>query len=198
MGQDFAKRAFDIAASLTGLIVLSPLMLAIAVAIVAGSGFPVLFSQDRVGLGGRTFRIRKFRTMRMVAGPAITASGDRRITRVGAFLRRTKLDELPQLWNILVGEMSFVGPRPEVPDMFARYPETARERIVSVRPGITDLATLEYRHEEALLAGAVDPEKTYLDEIVPKKIALYLEYLDRRSFGLDMAILGRTLKELFR
>lgn len=198
MGQDFAKRAFDIAASLTGLIVLSPLMLAIAVAIVAGSGFPVLFSQDRVGLGGRTFRIRKFRTMRAVAGPAITASGDRRITRVGAFLRRTKLDELPQLWNILVGEMSFVGPRPEVPDMFARYPETARERIVSVRPGITDLATLEYRHEEALLAGAVDPEKTYLDEIVPKKIALYLEYLDRRSFGLDMAILGRTLKELFR
>jgi len=198
MGEDFAKRLFDIAASLAGLIVLSPVMAAIGFAILVDSGSPVLFSQDRVGRGGRIFRIHKFRSMRPAAGPQITAGGDPRITRVGAFLRRAKLDELPQLWNILIGEMSFVGPRPEVPDMFARYPVDARERIVSVRPGITDLATLEFRNEEALLAAAADPERVYLDQIVPRKIALYLEYIDRRSFGLDMSILWRTLKALLR
>ena len=195
--QDFAKRAFDIAASLVGLIVLSPVLAAISIAILIDSGRPVLFSQDRVGLRGRLFRIHKFRTMRPVAGPKITAGGDPRITRVGAVLRRTKLDELPQLWDVLRGAMSFVGPRPEVPGMFAHYPAKARQRITSVRPGITDLATLEFRDEEAVLAGAADPEKTYLEEVVPKKIALYLDYLDRRSFGLDLAIIGRTIRGLF-
>lgn len=195
--QDFTKRAFDIAASLAGLIVLSPVLAAISIAILIDSGRPVLFSQDRVGLRGRLFRIHKFRTMRPVAGPKITAGGDPRITRVGAVLRRTKLDELPQLWDVLRGAMSFVGPRPEVPRMFAHYPAEARERITAVRPGITDLATLEFRDEEAVLAGAADPEKTYLEEVVPKKIALYLDYLDRRSFGLDLAIIGRTIRGLF-
>jgi lipopolysaccharide/colanic/teichoic acid biosynthesis glycosyltransferase len=195
--RDFSKRAFDIAASLFGMIVLSPVMAAIAVAILADSGAPVLFSQDRVGLRGRIFRIHKFRTMRAAAGPQVTAGGDPRITRVGAFLRRTKLDELPQLWDVLRGAMSFVGPRPEVPGMFEKYPEAARTRIVSVRPGITDLATLEFTNEEQILAGASDLEKTYLEEVVPQKIALYFEYLDRRSFALDMAIIGRTIKKLF-
>ncbi len=196
MAGDLAKRAFDIVASLVGLIVLSPAMFAIAVSILVDSGPPVLFSQDRVGLKGRTFRIHKFRTMRPAAGPKITADGDPRVTRVGAFLRRTKLDELPQLWDVLRGAMSFVGPRPEVPGMFEHYPAEARRRIVSVRPGITDLATLEFSDEEAILAGATDPEKVYLEKVVPRKIALYLDYLDRRSFGLDLVILGRTLKKL--
>jgi len=198
MLSDIVKRAFDIGASLAGLVVLSPVMLAIAVAIVVDSGLPVLFTQDRVGKGGQVFRIHKFRTMRAAAGPRVTAGGDPRITRVGGFLRRTKLDELPQLWDVLRGAMSFVGPRPEVPGMFQRYPAAARERIVTVRPGITDLATLEFTDEEAILAGAADPEKTYLEEVVPQKIALYLDYLDRRSFGLDMRIIGRTLAKLAR
>ncbi len=198
MGQDFVKRLFDIIASLAGLIVLLPVVAAIAVAILADSGSPVFFSQERIGKGGRPFRIHKFRTMRSGAGPKVTAGGDPRITRVGGFLRRTKLDELPQLWDVLRGAMSFVGPRPEVPAMFQHYPEAAQARITSVRPGITDLATLEFRDEEAILAGAADPEKTYLEDVVPQKVALYLEYLDKRSFGLDLAILGRTLRALFR
>lgn len=198
MGRDFVKRTFDIVASLAGLVILSPVFLGLAVAILIDSGQPILFRQERVGRGGRPFRIHKFRTMRPAAGPLVTAGGDPRVTRVGAFLRRTKLDELPQLWDILRGRMSFVGPRPEVPAMFAHYPPAARERIVSVRPGITDLATLEFRHEEELLANSDDPERTYIEEIVPQKVALYLEYMDRRGFGLDLAIIGRTISALFK
>ena len=198
MGRDLAKRLFDVAASLVGLVVLSPGMVIIAIAIVVDSGLPVFFTQERVGLGGRPFRMHKFRSMRPGPGLQITAGGDPRITRVGAFLRRTKLDEMPQLWDILLGKMSFVGPRPEVPDMFARYPAESRDRIVSVRPGITDLATFEFRHEEDLLAGAADPEKTYIEDIVPRKVALYLAYLEQRSFWLDLKIIGRTITALFR
>ena len=197
MGRDLAKRLFDIAASAVGLVVLSPVMLGVAIAIVIETGRPVLFSQIRVGRHEKPFRIHKFRSMRPAAGSRITAGGDPRITRVGAFIRRTKLDELPQLWDVLRGRMSLVGPRPEVPAMFAHYPKEARARIVSVRPGITDLATLEFRNEEEILAGAADPERAYLDEVLPKKIALYLDYLDRRSFLLDVSILLRTVAGLF-
>jgi lipopolysaccharide/colanic/teichoic acid biosynthesis glycosyltransferase len=195
---DFAKRSFDIVASAFGLVLLSPVFAGVALAVIFDSGPPALYRQQRIGLGGRPFTIHKFRSMRPVGGSSVTAGGDPRITRVGRIIRQTKLDELPQLWDILRGTMSFVGPRPEVPEMFARYPDSARARIVSVRPGITDLATLEFRHEEDLLAAAADPERTYLDEIMPRKIALYLEYVDRRSFALDMAILGRTAVALFR
>jgi len=198
MGRDVVKRSFDIAASLLGLVVLSPVLVVLAIAILIDSGAPVLFTQERVGRGGIPFRIHKFRTMRPAGGPQITAGGDPRITRIGGFLRRTKLDELPQLWDILRGKMSFVGPRPEVPAMFEHYPAGARDRIVSVRPGITDLATLEFRHEEDLLADADDPVRTYIEDIVPQKVALYLEYLDRRSFGLDLSIIGRTIAALFK
>lgn len=198
MAGDRAKRAFDVAASLAGLVVLSPVFAAVAIAVLVDSGAPVLFRQERVGRGGVPFTIHKFRTMRPAAGTRITAGGDPRITRVGAFLRRTKLDELPQIWDVLRGAMSFVGPRPEVPDMLARYPADARERMLSVRPGITDLATLEFRDEEAILAGAEDVERVYLEEVVPRKLALSLDYVDRRSFALDMAILGRTIAALFR
>ncbi len=198
MGQDLAKRLFDIAASAVGLVVLSPVMLAVAVAILLETGRPVLFTQIRVGRHEEPFRIHKFRSMRPAAGARITAGGDPRITRVGAFIRRTKLDELPQLWDVLRGRMSLVGPRPEVPDMFAHYPAQARSRIAAVRPGITDLATLEFRNEEEILAGAADPERAYLDDVLPKKIALYLDYLDRRSFLLDLSIILRTVAGLFR
>ncbi|MEJ8574517.1 sugar transferase [Microbaculum marinum] len=197
MRGDLTKRLFDIAASFAGIVVLSPVMAAIAVAVLIDSGPPVFFSQVRIGRGGVPFRMHKFRSMRPGPGLQVTAGGDPRITRVGAFLRHYKLDELPQLWDILRGKMSLVGPRPEVPAMFARYPAESREKVVSVRPGITDLATLEYRHEEEILARAEDPERTYIEEIVPRKVALYLEYVDRRSFRLDLAIIRRTIKALY-
>lgn len=196
MPADRTKRVFDILASATGLVLLSPAFLVIGLAVVLESGPPALFRQTRVGRGGELFTIHKFRTMRPAAGSRITASGDPRVTRVGAFLRRTKLDELPQLWDILRGVMSFVGPRPEVPDMLAHYPPAEREKLLSVRPGITDLATLEFRDEEAILAGAVDVERVYLEKVVPRKLALATRYVDSRSFALDMRILGRTLAAL--
>ncbi|TCT12620.1 lipopolysaccharide/colanic/teichoic acid biosynthesis glycosyltransferase [Tepidamorphus gemmatus] len=198
MPADLTKRAFDILASAIGLVVLSPVLLAIGLAIRLESGPPVLFRQTRVGRGGALFTIHKFRTMRPAAGSRITAAGDPRVTRVGAFLRRTKLDELPQLWDILRGVMSFVGPRPEVPDMLAYYPPGDRAKLLSVRPGITDLATLEFRDEEAILAGANDVERAYLEEVVPRKLALATRYVDSRSFTLDMQILARTLAALVR
>jgi lipopolysaccharide/colanic/teichoic acid biosynthesis glycosyltransferase len=198
MPADLTKRAFDILASAIGLVALSPVLLAIGLAIRLESGPPVLFRQTRVGRGGALFTIHKFRTMRPVAGSRITAAGDPRVTRVGAFLRRTKLDELPQLWDILRGVMSFVGPRPEVPDMLAYYPPGDRAKLLSVRPGITDLATLEFRDEEAILAGADDVERAYLEEVVPRKLALATRYVDSRSFTLDMQILARTLAALVR
>lgn len=197
MPADPRKRAFDIFASAAGLVLLSPVLLVIALAVVVDSGRPALFRQTRVGRGGVPFTIHKFRTMRPVAGTRITAGGDTRVTRVGTFLRRTKLDELPQLWDVLRGAMSFVGPRPEVPEMLERYPPAGRARMLSVRPGITDLATLEFRDEEAILAGADDVERVYLDEVVPKKLELATHYIETQSFALDMQILARTLAALF-
>ena len=189
------KRAFDLLASASGLVVLAPLMLLIAVAVKLDSPGPVLFRQERVGRNGRIFRIRKFRTMVRDAprlGGAITVGRDPRITRVGHVLRRYKLDELPQLIDVLLGDMSLVGPRPEVPKYVALYPPGIRERVLSVRPGLTDNASLAYIDENAQLAGAADPEREYVEKILPEKLRLYVEYVDNRSLALDLSIIGRT------
>ena len=191
----FGKRALDAAASLAGLVVLSPVLLAAAAAVALLDPGPVFFAHERVGLGFRRFRVLKFRTMRAGgAGPAITTGGDPRVTAVGRFLRRTKLDELPQLLNVLAGDMSLVGPRPEV----AKYVELFRadyEDILTVRPGITDFAAIEYRDEEAVLKSFPDPEKAYVEKILPDKIRLYRRYLAEMSLACDLKlILGTFLK----
>ncbi len=188
------KRIFDIAVSLAGLLLLAPLLLALAVAVRLDSAGPALFRQERVGRHGRPFRIAKFRTMRPGAGPLVTAGGDPRVTRLGAWLRHWKLDELPQLWNVLRGDMSLVGPRPEVPRYVAHYPDDLRRCVLSVRPGITDPAAVRFRHEEALLAAATDPERCYVEEILPAKLALYADYVARRSFATDLGVLGATVR----
>jgi lipopolysaccharide/colanic/teichoic acid biosynthesis glycosyltransferase len=190
------KRTLDICASALGLVLLSPLMLAIMAAVRWDSPGPALFRQVRVTRGGRHFQMLKFRSMRYQpqdSSAQITASGDTRITTVGALLRRTKLDELPQLWNVFRGDMSLVGPRPEVPRYVALYPEHLREVILSVRPGITDEASIFFRDEGALLAGAPDPEKKYINEILPVKLELYVRYVNERSFCGDLRIIARTI-----
>lgn len=196
---DTAKRAFDLLVGGAGLLLAAPLMLALALWVKADSPGPALFRQQRVGQGGRMFNILKFRTMRADSdgqGPAVTAAGDARITRAGAWLRRTKLDELPQLLNVLRGEMSLVGPRPEVPRYMALYEPAVRGRILSVRPGITDLAALEFRDEEHLLAAAPDVERAYVEQILPVKQRYYLDYVARHSVGGDVRILLNTLAAL--
>lgn len=194
------KRAFDLLVASCALLVFAPLMPIIVVWIKLDSPGPVLFCQDRVGLRGRVFSIYKFRTMYAASaagrGAQITVGADPRITRAGRFLRRHKLDELPQLINVLKGEMSVVGPRPEVPHYVALYPPETRELVLSVRPGITDLASIAYRDENALLAKADDPEAFYVEVVLPAKLAYCVQYVRTRSIGLDLAILGRTAKAL--
>jgi len=186
------RRSFDIAVSGILVAMIAPLFAAIAVAVVLDSGLPVFYSQERVGRGFRRFRIWKFRSMlRDNSGPRITVQGDSRITRVGKFLRATKLDELPQFWNVFVGDMSLVGPRPEV----FEYVEMYRERylkILTVRPGITDLASVRFRDEESVLAAASDLTEYYARHVLPAKLDLAEEYLRKRSLLLDIAILLRT------
>ncbi len=195
-----AKRAMDLALVLAALPLALPLMLLLALWIRLDSAGPALFRQLRVGRGGRVFRIHKFRTMRLHAGrgPQLTAADDARITRAGRWLRRTKLDELPQLIDVLKGDMSLVGPRPEVPRYMAMYPEHVRRRILSVRPGITDRAAIEFRDEERLLAASSDPERTYVQSIMPIKQRHYLDYVDRHSVAGDLRILLETLRMLWR
>lgn len=190
------KRALDVVLAGAGLLLLSPLLATVALAVGLSSPGPVLFRQERLGRGGRTFRILKFRSMRQgAAGPSVTAGGDGRVTRLGRLLRRSKVDELPQLWNVLVGDMSLVGPRPEVRRYADHFPADYR-RILEVRPGITDLAAVEYRDEEALLAGAPDPEAVYLQVVLPAKIRLYHRYLAERSLRTDLRLILRTLARL--
>ena len=192
------KRAIDIVLSFLVLVALSPLLLLIALAVVIDSGLPVLYLQERVGREFGRFSIWKFRSMRASGtGPRITVSGDARVTRVGRFLRATKLDELPQFWNVLRGDMSLVGPRPEVEEYVRVYEERFR-RILEVRPGITDLASIEFRNEEAVLAGSADPQSCYVREILPAKLALAEEYVAKRTLGLDFLILARTAGAIFR
>ena len=193
------KRAFDAAAAAVGLVLLSPVSLVVAALIKAQDRGPVFFRQERVGRGGRTFRIHKFRTMRVAnAGALITRTDDDRITPVGAFLRRTKLDELPQLIDVLRGDMSVVGPRPEVPRYVAMWGDEARAEILTVRPGISDPASIAFRNEQDVLAAAEDPERHYVEVILPQKVAMYLDYVRTRSFLGDLRVIVSTLAEIVR
>src|SRR5580698_1036748 len=213
MGQTFyarsGKRMFDIAASALGLLVLSPLLVVLSGLIRLTSRGPALFLQERVGQGGKPFRIVKFRSMQDqpglaqvesssdgFAGPFITSAEDPRITPVGRILRRFKLDELPQLWNVLRGDMSLVGPHPEVPHYVASY-SASQGRVLTVRPGITDPASVAYRHEEDLLAGRSDPDSYYRQVILPDKLRLNLEYLSKISFLSDLSLMLRTTSSIF-
>lgn len=191
------KRTLDLLVASIGLLLLAPVFVAIAVAIKLESRGPVFFRQERVGLHGRPFRIFKFRTMRdgeHPGGRQVTVAGDARITRVGAFLRRSKLDELPQLIDVLRGTMSLVGPRPEVPRYVAHYPPEWRERLLSVRPGITDFASVRYHDENDRLALAADPEAEYVSNILPTKLRYALHYVDEPTLANDLRVLGLTLR----
>ena len=190
------KRVFDVAASAAGLVVLSPVLLAVSAALKLLDPGPVFFRQTRAGLGSKPFQILKFRTMRAGGeGALITTDGDARVTPLGRLLRKTKLDELPQLFNVLRGDMSVVGPRPEVP----RYVELFKddyERILSVRPGITDYASIKYRDEEAVLASYPDPEEGYVTRVLPDKIAMYRRYIEEVGFATDMRIILATAAKI--
>ncbi|WP_306589636.1 sugar transferase [Geothrix sp. 21YS21S-4] len=191
-----AKRVFDVFWSALGLALLWPLLLVAACAVKLEDGGPIFFRQVRVGRGGKPFRIWKFRTMVVDAdrqGRAITVGRDPRITRVGAWLRDTKLDELPQLLNVLVGEMSLVGPRPEVPRYVAFYSD-AEQAILGLRPGITDLASIKYRSESELLAEAENPDETYVRVLLPDKIRINLAYASRASVASDFLVILATLR----
>lgn len=195
------KRLFDLLLSCVGLLLLAPLLLLIALLIKLDSPGPVMFRQERVGRFGKPFRIHKFRTMRHEPagqGLQITVGADRRITRVGGFLRASKLDELPQLLDVWLGDMSLVGPRPEVPRYVAHYPAELREKVLSVRPGITDIASIEYRDESAVLARAADPEHAYVHEVLPHKLALAARYVERSSLWLDVWLIWRTVVAIVR
>jgi lipopolysaccharide/colanic/teichoic acid biosynthesis glycosyltransferase len=193
------KRLLDVVAATAGLILLLPLFIVVAIAIKLHDGGPVFYRARRVGKDGCLFHLYKFRTMVVNAdrqGPAVTASGDSRITPVGRWLRRTKLDELPQLLNVLVGDMSLVGPRPEDPRYVMLYTPSQR-RVLSVRPGITSAASLEYRNEEQLLCG-VDWEIQYRNEIMPTKVAIDLLYLSHRTVWTDINLILCTIMSMFR
>lgn len=194
-----AKRAFDLVLSACGLVLLAPVLLVLAAWIKLDSPGPVFFRQERVGRGGVPFRIHKLRTMADVpaAGPQITVGADRRITRAGRFLRHYKLDELVQLIDVLKGDMSLVGPRPEVPRYVAMYPAALRDKVLSVRPGITDPASLVYRDEAGLLAAAADPEAEYVNVVMPAKLRLAAQYVDDASLATDLRLIGRTLRVVF-
>jgi lipopolysaccharide/colanic/teichoic acid biosynthesis glycosyltransferase len=193
------KRLFDFIAALLGLLVLSPLFVAVAVWIKVDSRGPVFFRQQRVGKDGVPFNIIKFRTMFDDAYESpLTIGNDRRITPVGRFLRRHKLDEFPQLINVIGGSMSLVGPRPEVPRYVDCYPPEVRSQVLSVAPGITDWASIYYKEENSLLSRATNPEQAYLDTILPAKLKYNLRYVHERSFWNDIRIIFTTLFLLVR
>ncbi len=188
------KRVLDIVAAAGGLVILTPVLLLVAAVIVCDDRFPVLFRQWRVGKNGRLFQLLKFRSMGAnLPGSEITARRDARVTRVGKVLRRLKLDELPQLWNVIKGEMSLIGPRPEVP-AFVDFSNPVWNAVVRTRPGITDLASLVYRNEEELLEGRENPEIYYREVVLPAKLELNLYYLQNSSFWLDLKLLMLTVR----
>jgi lipopolysaccharide/colanic/teichoic acid biosynthesis glycosyltransferase len=195
-----AKRLFDVVVAAFGLLLVSPLLLLAAIAIKLDSPGPVFFRQERVGRHGVPFRIFKLRTMTVQQAPGlpqVTAAGDARVTRIGAWLRRWKLDELPQLIDVLRGTMSLVGPRPEVPRYVEHYPPEWRARLLAVRPGITDFASVRYRDEGEMLAQAQDPEREYIDVVLPTKLRYALRYVDNPSLARDLHVLGLTLRTVF-
>ncbi|WP_261903502.1 sugar transferase [Vibrio fortis] len=193
------KRLFDIASCVCGLLLLWPVLLAVAIWIKKDSDGPVFFKQTRVGRHGKNFSILKFRTMVVDAeakGLKVTVGADPRVTSSGRFLRRSKLDELPQLINVVLGDMSVVGPRPEVPEYMNEYEKSVRDKILSVRPGITDKASIEYTNEAEILADAHDPRVAYINEVMPEKAKYYIDYVDNQSLFLDVAIIFKTLKKI--
>lgn len=198
MSRALGKRLFDAVCAAAGLVLLAPLLLVAAVWVKLDSPGPVLFRQTRVGRFGVPFTIHKFRTMRVEPGAAITVGADPRITRAGQVLRQTKLDELPQLWDVLRGAMSLVGPRPELPHYVALYPADLRDRVLAVRPGITDPASLAFSHEAELLAAAADPEREYREVILPAKLKLSADYAARASLATDLRLILATLGRVLR
>lgn len=199
MSGGFAKRLFDLLASAGGLLVLFPLFLGTAIAIKVSSPGPVFYRQLRVGLDGRPFRLVKFRSMVVGADASsrLTPSGDPRITRVGRFIRKTNLDELPQLWNVVKGDLSLVGPRPEVPE-FVDLDDGRWTKVLSVRPGMTSPETILYRREGDLLSQFVDPKEAYQREVLPEKLRLAQEYVDSRSFWGDITTILGTFRDILR
>lgn len=192
----FLKRAFDLLFVVPGLILLSPVFLLIAFVIKLSSDGPIFFKQVRVGQQGKLFCVLKFRTMVMDAeakGAKVTIHGDPRITKVGHFLREYKLDELPQLINVLKGEMSLVGPRPEVPEYVSFYTDDVKKIVLSVPPGITDRASIEFKDENRILAGSVDPIKDYQEKVLPIKLNYYTKYVQERSLWLDFRLIIATI-----
>lgn len=189
-------RSLEIVVSAFGLVVAAPLLAIAAVAILLTSPGPALFRQERVGRFGRPFLLLKLRTMRAGAGPQVTAAGDPRVTTVGGLLRRTKIDELPQLWNVVRGDMALVGPRPEL-TRYVDLRDPRWTRVLSVRPGLTDPSSIRYRHEETLLANvAGDRDHYYREVLLPAKLELSQAYLAQRSWRSDVAIVARTLGRL--
>ena len=192
-----ARRLFDAVCAAAGMLLLAPLFAVLAVLILCDDGRPVFFNQIRIGRMGKRFRIWKLRTMRAGSrGSAVTAVGDCRITRAGAVLRRFKLDELPQLFNVLRGDMSLVGPRPEVPE-YVHLDAPIWQAVLQVRPGITDLASLIYRDEERMLGASGDPETVYRNQVLPAKLLLNLSYLRSRSFRQDLKLILLTVRYSF-
>lgn len=192
------KRLFDITASFIGISLLLPFFLIICVLIVINSGFPIFYFQTRVGKNNKDFKLFKFRTMHTNADKKglLTVGGrDPRVTAIGYYLRKYKLDELPQLFNVLFGSMSLVGPRPEVRKYVNLY-TVDQLQVLSVKPGITDYASLEYINENDLLAASANPEQTYINEIMPAKLALNLKYIDEKSFGVDVKVILDTIKKI--
>jgi len=194
--QKVGKRVFDICVSSVALLLLSPLFLLISIMIKIDSKGRVFFIQKRVGKDFREFDLYKFRTMRDEKGLEITAKDDPRITKIGRFLRKTKIDELPQLLNVLKGDMSLVGPRPEV-KKYVEIKKDEYQKILTVKPGITDLAAIEFSNEEEILANFADKEKAYINEILPKKIELYLKYIENITFKNDLSIMIKTIQKVF-
>ncbi|WP_353572854.1 sugar transferase [Candidatus Albibeggiatoa sp. nov. BB20] len=193
-----AKRLFDLFFVILGLIVLSPILLLIAVWIKLDSRGTVFFQQTRVGQYGKLFKIIKFRTMSMSnEGLKLTIGQDQRITRSGYFLRKYKLDELPQLFNVLRGDMSLVGPRPEVPEYVAYYPDEIKDIVLSVPVGITDNASIEFKDESELLATSQQPEIDYIQKIIPVKLAYHQQYVNERNLMLDFSLIIKTLTRVF-
>jgi lipopolysaccharide/colanic/teichoic acid biosynthesis glycosyltransferase len=194
------KRIFDILFSVSVLLLLSPILLIIGILIILESRGGMFFSQKRIGKSEQAFQILKFRTMFLDSekkGQITVGDQDPRITRVGFFLRKYKLDELPQFWNVLIGEMSIVGPRPEVPYYVNFYNKNQRQ-VFKVKPGITDYASLKYFDENILLGKSENPEQTYIQEIMPQKLALNLEYVNHHDFSKDLKIIGKTALKIFQ
>jgi lipopolysaccharide/colanic/teichoic acid biosynthesis glycosyltransferase len=193
------KRSFDITASIIGLILLSPIFIIISILIKSDSKGPIIFRQERIGLRGISFRIHKFRTMRVdaEAGGRLSIGKDSRITKMGYYLRAYKLDELIQLLDVLRGTMSLVGPRPEVEEFIEQYPREIRRKILSVRPGITDLASIEMVDENKILASCDDPKRAYIDKILPIKQKYYIDYVDNQSFIGDIKIIVLTIIKIW-